>query len=67
MEHSRILRFLRWFCPPQLLEEIEGDLLQRYERDAKTHNQPKAKRKLLWNVVRFSGPVFYYETIHPST
>jgi putative ABC transport system permease protein len=26
-------RFLRWFCPPGLLEEIEGDLLQRYERD----------------------------------
>jgi putative ABC transport system permease protein len=39
-----------------LLEEIEGDLLQRYERDAKTHTQSKAKRKLLWNVIRFLRP-----------
>jgi putative ABC transport system permease protein len=56
MEHSRILRFLRWFCPPQFLEEIEGDLLQRYERDAKRHTQSKAKRKLLWNAIRFFRP-----------
>ncbi len=26
-------RLLRTFCPSHLLEEIEGDLLQRYERD----------------------------------
>jgi hypothetical protein len=26
-------RFLRWFCPLHLLEEIEGDLLQKFERD----------------------------------
>jgi putative ABC transport system permease protein len=30
------LRFLRWFCPPQLLEEIEGDLIQKFEKDVKT-------------------------------
>jgi hypothetical protein len=26
----RALRFLRWFCPDYLLEEIEGDLLQKF-------------------------------------
>jgi putative ABC transport system permease protein len=26
------LRILRMFCPPELLEEIEGDLLQRFQR-----------------------------------
>ncbi|MBN8576195.1 MAG: ABC transporter permease [Cytophagales bacterium] len=56
------LRLLRWFCPPHLFEEIEGDLLQRYERDLKSSGHPewsdnyklrRAKRKLLWNTLRF--------------
>lgn len=58
------LRFLRWFCPPQLLEEIEGDLLQRYERDlAKaevTQRDSKlvqrATWRLFWNTLRFFRP-----------
>ena len=29
-------RFLRWFCPAQLFEEIEGDLIQKFERDLKS-------------------------------
>ena len=41
------LRFLRWFCPSQLYEEIEGDLIQKFERDAKTVGEKKAKRKLI--------------------
>jgi len=49
-------RLLRWFCPPQLLEEIEGDLLQKFERDVKLHGERKAKRKLLWNTIRFFRP-----------
>ncbi len=28
-----IFRLLQVFCPPHLLEEIEGDLLQKFERD----------------------------------
>ena len=27
------IRFLRWFCPPNLYEGIEGDLLQQFEKD----------------------------------
>lgn len=49
-------KLLRFFCPPQLLEEIEGDLLQRFERDLKLHSERKAKRKLLWSIVRFFRP-----------
>ncbi|MFM8739650.1 MAG: ABC transporter permease, partial [Cytophagales bacterium] len=41
---------------PQLLEEIEGDLLQKFERDMKMFGEPKAKRRLLWNVIRFFRP-----------
>src|SRR6478735_12546354 len=44
---------LRSFCPPHLLEEIEGDLLQKFEHNKKTFGEAKAKRKLFWNVIRF--------------
>ncbi len=47
------LRLLRTFCPPHLLEEIEGDLLQRFERDMKLHGERRARRKLVWNTVRY--------------
>ena len=50
------LRFLRWFCPDHLYEEIEGDLIQKFERDAKHFSERKAKRRLLWNVVQFLRP-----------
>jgi putative ABC transport system permease protein len=56
------LKILRWFCPQQLLEEIEGDLLQKYQRDLNPSDRlqrsdgywrRRAKRKLLWNTIRF--------------
>jgi len=50
------LRFLQWFCPGHLVEEIEGDLLQRFRRDLKTYSKNKASRRLLWNVIRFCRP-----------
>jgi putative ABC transport system permease protein len=56
MEQSWIIRFLRWFCPPHLLEEIEGDLIQKFERDIKLFGERKAKRRLLWNTLRFFRP-----------
>lgn len=48
-----IFRFLRWFCPDHLFEEIEGDLIQRYNRDLTKHGMNKAKRSLVWNGLRF--------------
>lgn len=56
MEHSWIIGFLRWFCPTHLLEEIEGDLIQKFNRDAKMLGEKKAKRRLLWNTLRFLRP-----------
>jgi putative ABC transport system permease protein len=49
-------RILKWFCPPHLLEEIEGDLMQKFERDVKSVGERKAKRRLLWNAIRFFRP-----------
>jgi putative ABC transport system permease protein len=49
-------RFLRWFCPDHLYEEIEGDLIQRFNRDLKSSDHyrlRRAKWRMLWNVIRF--------------
>lgn len=35
------------------MEEIEGDLLQRFERDKRRFGNGSAKRRLLWNAVSF--------------
>src|SRR5688572_7394319 len=60
-----ILTVLRWFCPQHLLEEIEGDLLQWYERDLcadksdtlkRSRSVARANRKLLWNTLKFIRP-----------
>lgn len=32
--------FLRWFCDPEIVEDIEGDLVERYERKYKTRKMP---------------------------
>src|SRR5689334_17863378 len=50
------LKILRWFCPPDLLEEIEGDLIQRYERARAIHGEQIANWKLLLSSVRFFRP-----------
>jgi len=49
-------QLLRWFCPDHLYEEIEGDLIQRFDRDAKLHGEKKANRRLFWNTLRFFRP-----------
>lgn len=49
-------KLLRSFCPEELQEEIEGDLLQRYDRDLERHGKSIAKRKLLLNTIRFFRP-----------
>lgn len=46
-------RFLHLFFPPHLLEEIEGDLMQRYEKDVATNEVKKVKMKLAWNTLRY--------------
>src|SRR5688572_6517207 len=66
------IRFLRWICPPNLYEGIEGDVLEQFEHDVKVFGIPKAKRKLAWNVIRFIRPgillrnKFSIQLIHTS-
>ncbi len=61
------LRFLAWFCPEHLYEEIEGDLIQRFNRDLKGvpkdrsvksigHIKRRARRRFVLNALRFFRP-----------
>lgn len=45
-------RFLAWYCRADLLEEIQGDVYELYERTAK-QSKRKADFTFIWNVVRF--------------
>jgi len=51
-----VLRLLSWFCPEHLYEEIEGDLIQKFTKEVKAFGEQKAKRRLVWNTLRFFRP-----------
>ncbi|MEQ8415716.1 MAG: FtsX-like permease family protein [Imperialibacter sp.] len=56
VKKSFSLRFLRWFCPPDLYEGIEGDLLEQFETDLESVGPKRAGWRLKWNVLRFLRP-----------
>lgn len=43
------LRFFRWFCHPEYVEDIEGDLLERFEK------RP-SKWRFTWEVIKLLRP-----------
>ncbi len=51
------LKFLRWFCHEDYLEEIEGNIVELFNH---TYQQSPAKAKwqLRWNVIRHVRPEF---------
>ncbi len=51
------LRFLRWFCRRDYLEEIEGDLIEIFESHA-IDNPQSARRKFWWQVLLHFRPDF---------
>jgi putative ABC transport system permease protein len=46
-------RFLEWFCPPELYEGIEGDLVEQFNQDVAEKGEKRAKRIFIWNVLKF--------------
>jgi len=54
---NKALRFLRWFCRNDYLEEIEGNLLELYEEQYED-SPVKARRQFTWNVLRHFRPSF---------
>ena len=51
------LRFLRWFCRADYLEEIEGDLIELFEQQSEQH-PTRAKWNFSWQVLRHFRPDF---------
>ena len=45
--------FLEWYCNPALLEAIQGDAYELYQRTAKHRNRFIANAQFVWNVFRF--------------
>ncbi len=54
---KRPLQFLRWFCREDYLEEIEGDLMEVFEKQHEDSPR-KAKWKFAWSVIRYFRPEF---------
>jgi putative ABC transport system permease protein len=46
-------KFLQWYCRPERLEEIQGDVFELFERDLKAGKKRLATFKFAWNVLRF--------------
>jgi putative ABC transport system permease protein len=50
------LRFFRWFCDPACSENIEGDLLEMFERDVASRGVHQARVLFSFNVMRLFRP-----------
>lgn len=46
-------RFLRWYCNPLFLEEIEGDVYELFDRRVEGKGPKNARIKFVWDVFRF--------------
>ena len=51
---ERVLSFFRWFCDPDCVEDIEGDLLERFE--SRLQQDKAAKWLLILDVLRLLRP-----------
>src|ERR1043165_5860170 len=51
------LRFLRWFCREDYLEEIEGDLTELFEKES-ARSRTRASWLFRWNVLKYFRPRF---------
>src|SRR5262249_17804857 len=51
------VRFLRWFCREDCLEEIEGDLIEIFLRTY-VISPARARRQFSWNVLKHFRPEF---------
>ncbi|MEQ8425543.1 MAG: permease prefix domain 2-containing transporter, partial [Cyclobacteriaceae bacterium] len=46
-------RFLEWYCNPDLLEEVQGDAIELFEKRIKQEGKTRARLKFIWDVIRF--------------
>ncbi|MEQ9169045.1 MAG: ABC transporter permease [Fulvivirga sp.] len=53
----RAIKFLRWFCREDFIEEVEGDLIEIFEMQFED-SPKKARRKFYWSVLKYFRPEF---------
>ncbi|MEM6317490.1 MAG: ABC transporter permease [Bacteroidota bacterium] len=67
-----LLQFFRWFCHPDYVEDIEGDLHEKYEQIALEKDKRKANWHFFWMVLSLFRPslmrpiAIHNHLIHPS-
>lgn len=49
-------KFLRWYCKDELLEDLEGDLNEYFQRNIKSNGKRKAKLIYIIDVFKFFRP-----------
>ena len=50
------LRFFRWYCNPDYVEDLEGDILERFERRRDEQSSERAKLNLVRDVLKLFRP-----------
>ncbi|MEM9858672.1 MAG: permease prefix domain 2-containing transporter [Bacteroidota bacterium] len=50
------LRFFRWYCHPEYVEDLEGDLMERYERTIEQSLPRKANWNLTKDIIKLFRP-----------
>lgn len=50
------LKFFRWYCNPDYAEDLEGDLLERFEQKANQKNIRSAKTGFVFDVLKLFRP-----------
>ena len=50
------LRFFRWYCKPELLPYLEGDLLEHFHDKTASLGSQKARRKFITDVIKLFRP-----------
>lgn len=63
----RALKFLRWFCREDYIEEIEGDLIEIFEKQSQV-SPGFARKTFLWNVLKHLRPEYIksFRSTYPS-
>ncbi|WP_286755400.1 ABC transporter permease [Roseivirga sp. UBA838] len=49
-------RFLEWYCADELIDEIQGDLLEAFYYRKQTYGLRKARWWFIWDVLKFFRP-----------
>ncbi len=60
-----LTKFLRWYCREDLVDAIEGDLLDLYNRRVGKLGKFRANWLYLWNVITFFQPFVIKRNEHP--